>query len=318
MSHSRTLTGHVQDYLRIKRQLGFELRYQGPQLLAFARFAKHCRHQGPVTLDLILRWASDAHSERPITAAKRVEVLRPFTRYLQQYDSGTEVPPPRMLGSTHHRPVPHIYSDEEVTELLVAARHLSPRGGLRPSTYETLFGLLAATGMRISEALNLERSDVMLEQRMLRVRNSKFKKSRVIPLHATTIAALKRYERVRDHSLPLATDHHFFLSDCGCALKIWNADDTFSTLRRRLGWVARGDHPAPRIHDLRHTFISNCLLRWYRRQINVDNAIAALSTYVGHVRVTDTYWYINTVPQLMAIVSQRFECYAREISNEHP
>ncbi|ACC76418.1 tyrosine-type recombinase/integrase [Paraburkholderia caribensis] len=318
MSYSRTLTGHVQDYLRVKRQMGFELRSQGPQLLAFVRFAEHCGHRGPVTLDLILRWASDTHSERPITAAKRVEVLRPFTRYLQQYAPGTEVPPPRMLGSTHHRPVPHIYSDEEVDALLIAARHLSPRGGLRPATYETLFGLLAATGMRISEALRLERSDVMLEQGMLRVRNSKFKKSRLIPLHATTVAALQRYEHARDQFLPLATDDNFFLSGWGCALKIWNAEDAFSTLRRRLGWVARGDHSAPRIHDLRHTFISNCLLRWYRRQIKVDNAIAALSTYVGHVRVTDTYWYINTIPQLMAVASQRFERYAREIANEHP
>ena len=316
MSHSRSLTSRVHDYLRIKRQLGFELRSQGTQLLAFSRFAEGCGHRGPVTLDLVLRWASDAQSDRPITAAKRVEVLRPFVRYLQQYDPETEVPPPKLLGSTHHRPVPHIYSDEEVNALLVAARRLSPRGGLRPATYETLFGLLAATGMRISEALCLERSDVMLEHGVLRVRNGKFKKSRMIPLHVTTVAALQRYAHVRDSLLPLAADRNFFLSEWGRALKIWNAEDVFSTLRRQLGWDACAAHSALRIHDLRHTFITNCLLRWYRRQINVDNMITVLSTYVGHVKVTDTYWYMNTIPQLMAIASQRFERYAREVANE--
>ncbi|KAE8753434.1 tyrosine-type recombinase/integrase [Paraburkholderia madseniana] len=316
MSHSCTLTSRVEDYLHVKRQLGYELRCQGTQLLAFARFAEGRGHRGPVTLDLALRWARDSHSERPITAAKRIEVLRPFIRYLQQYDPDTEVPPHRILGSTHHRPVPHIFSDEEVEALLAAASRLSPRGGLRPATYETLFGLIAATGMRISEALRLERSDVMFEHGMLSVRKSKFHRSRLVPLHATTIAALRRYAHLRDRLLPLATDDNFFLSQWGCALKIWNAEDAFCTLRRRLGWVARGEHQAPRIHDLRHTFITNCLLRWYRRQINVDNAIAALSTYVGHVRVTDTYWYVSAIPELMAVASQRFERYAREIADE--
>jgi integrase len=156
----------------------------------------------------------------------------------------------------------------------------------------------------------------LLEHGVLIVRQSKYRRSRLVPLHATTIAALQRYAQLRDQFIPLATDNNFFLSPWGRALKIWNAEETFCILRRQLGWVARGDYPAPRIHDLRHTFITNCLVRWYQRQINVDNAIVSLSTYVGHVRVTDTYWYVSTVPELMALVSQRFERYAREISND--
>jgi len=316
MNHLCLMTTRVEDYLYARRQLGFKLKSQGTQLLAFARFAENGSHQGPVTLELALRWARDSNSAKPITAAKRIEVLRPFIRYLQQFDPATQVPPPKLLGSTHRRPAPHIYSDEEIEALLAAAGQLRPSGGLRPATYETLFGLLAATGMRISEALRLERADVLLEHGMLVVRQSKYRKSRLVPLHATTITALRCYARQRDKFLPVAMDNNFFLSPWGRALKIWNAEETFCNLRRQLGWIARGDYPEPRIHDLRHTFITNCLLRWYRHKINVDNAIVSLSTYVGHVRVTDTYWYVSTVPELMASVSERFERYAREISND--
>jgi site-specific recombinase XerD len=134
------MTTRVEDYLKARRQLGFELKSEGTQLLAFARFAESDCHQGPVTLELALRWARNSHAARPITAAKRIEVLRPFIRYLQQFDPATEVPPPKLLGSAHRRPAPHIFSDEEVEALLAAARRLRPSGGLRPATYETLFG----------------------------------------------------------------------------------------------------------------------------------------------------------------------------------
>jgi integrase len=175
MNHLCLMTTRVEDYLYARRQLGFKLKSQGTQLLAFARFAENGSHQGPVTLELALRWARDSDSAKPITAAKRIEVLRPFIRYLQQFDPATQVPPPKLLGSTHRRPAPHIYSDEEIEALLAAAGQLRPSGGLRPATYQTLFGLLAATGMRISEALRLERADVLLEHGMLVVRQSKYR-----------------------------------------------------------------------------------------------------------------------------------------------
>ncbi|MFM0632454.1 tyrosine-type recombinase/integrase [Paraburkholderia xenovorans] len=272
MNHLCLMTTRVEDYLYARRQLGFKRKSQGTQLLAFARFAENGSHQGPVTLELALRWARDSDSAKPITAAKRIEVLRPFIRYLQQFNPATQVPPPKLLGSTHRRPAPDIYSDEEIEALLAAAGQLRPSGGLRPATYETLIGLLAATGMRISEALRLERADVLLEHGMLVVPQSKYRKSRLVPLHATTITALRCYARQRDKFLPVAMDNNFFLSPWGRALKIWNAEETFCNLRRQLGWIARGDYPEPRIHDLRHTFITNCLLRWYRHKINVDNA----------------------------------------------
>ncbi|WP_042875951.1 tyrosine-type recombinase/integrase [Cupriavidus necator] len=316
MNQFHSMTARVEDYLTARRKLGFGLKAQGTQLFAFARFAERVGHRGPVTLELALRWARDSHSTRPITAAKRIGVLRPFVRYLQQFEPATEVPPFKLLGPTHRRPVPHIFSNAEVEELLAAAGRLPPAGGLQPATYETLFGLLAATGMRISEALRLERADVMLEAGMLNVSKSKCRRSRLVPLHETTIAALQRYAQFRDQLLPLAADDNFFLSPWGRALKLGTVEDTFCRLRRRLGWVARGDYPAPRIFDLRHAFITNCLLRWYQNQINVDNAIAALSTYVGHVRVSDTYWYVSAIPELMALAARRFERYAQETPND--
>lgn len=172
MNRFWSMTTRVEDYLYARRQLGFKLKSQGTQLLAFARFAEIGCHQGPVTLELALRWARDSDSAKPITAAKRIEVLRPFIRYLQQFEPAIEVPPPKLLGSAHRRPAPHIYSHEEIEALLAAAGHQRPSGGLRPATYETLFGLIAATGMRISEALRLERVDVLLEHGVLIVRQA--------------------------------------------------------------------------------------------------------------------------------------------------
>jgi site-specific recombinase XerD len=153
MNHPRSMSTCVEDYLSCRRRLGFELKSAGRQLFAFGRFAKRVGHRGPFTLELALRWAQDSQSTKPITAAKRLQVLRPFARYLQQFDPATQVPPPKVLGPTHRRPVPHIFSNEEVQDLLVAAGRLPPAGGLNPATYQTLFGLLAATGLRISEAL---------------------------------------------------------------------------------------------------------------------------------------------------------------------
>ena len=284
MNRTPSMRSCVEDYLSARRRLGFELKSAGRQLLAFGRFAERVGHRGALTFELALRWTRDSQSTRPITAAKRLQVLRPFARYLQQFDPATQVPPPKLLGPTHRRPVPHIFSNGEIRELLAAAGRLLPAGGLRPATYETLFGLLAATGLRISEALRLERVDVALERGVLMVRKTKCRKSRLVPLHSTTVEALERYAQRRDRLLSFAIDKNFFLSPWGRALKLCTVEDTFCTLRQRLGWVARGDYPAPRIYDLRHAFITNCLLRWYQHQIDVDNAIAALSTYVGHVR----------------------------------
>jgi len=296
----------VEDYLAMRRQLGFALKIQGHQLLRFGRFADDRGHRGPITLELAVQWAR-ANAPQPITWAARIKVLRPFAKYRAQFDPATEIPPTHPFGSCRRRLVPHIYSAQEVQSLLTAAAQLPPAGGLRPATYETLFGLLAATGLRISEALRLTLQDIDLEAGIITVRETKFRKSRLVPLHPTTTEALQRYAHLRDVKVPIPSVDDFFLSDGGGRMLQDTVQRRFRHLCNQLRWRSRGGHPAPRIQDLRHSFVTHCLLRWYRHNINVDKEMLALSTYVGHAEVSYTYWYVTGVPELMAIASRRFE-----------
>jgi integrase len=307
MSQAPTMVSRVEDYLAVRRHMGFDLRIAGQQLLAFARFADQAGHQGPVTIDVAVRWAQRGTRGTRLTWARRLEVLRPFTTYRSQFDAGTEWVPPRFFGAAHRRLVPHIYTEQEIVSLLHAADQLRPRDGLRPLTYHTLFGLLAATGLRISEALHLKPRDVDVEQDVLTVHQTKFRKSRLVPLHPTTAAALKRYVEARDRTLGAIKVEAFFVSDRGKPLVDRTVHNTFERLRGQLGWVARGGHRAPRIHDARHTFVCRALLRSYRQRQPIDQVIDALSTYVGHAKVSDTYWYVTAIPELMAVAAQRFE-----------
>lgn len=310
MNRAASMVSQVEQYLVLRRQFGFDLQVAGSQLLAFARFADASGHRGPLTLELAVRWARSSQRAQPITLARRLEGLRPFAKYRLQFDSATEVPPLRLLGPGNRRLVPHIYTAGEIVSLLRAANTLSPKKGLRPLTYQTLFGLIAVTGLRVSEARRLTRADVEFERAVLTVRDTKFRKSRLVPLHPTTIRALQRYAEIRDRKVPLVQTTAFFVSDRGKALDKRTVHYTFVKLRQQLGWRARGGHPAPRIHDLRHTFICQALLRGYRKRRALGHDIGALSTYVGHAKVTYTYWYVTGIPELMALAARRFERFA--------
>lgn len=310
MKRTATMVSQVEQYLALRRRLGFELRTAGAQLLAFARFADASGHRGPISLDLAVRWARSSERARPITWADRLGLLRPFAKYRLRFDAATQIPPLRLLGPGYCRLVPHIYTAGEIASLLQAANGLSPKEGLRPVTYQTLFGLIAATGLRVSEARSLTRADVDFTRGVLTARNTKFRKSRLVPLHRTSVRALKRYAEIRDRKVPLVHTAAFFVSDRGKPLDKRTVHYTFAKLRQHLGWVARGGHPAPRIHDLRHTFICQALLRGYRKRPAFEHDIAALSTYVGHAKVTDIYWYVTGIPELMALAARRFERFA--------
>lgn len=310
MKQASTMVSLVEGYLAARRQMGFALEIAGEQLLAFGRFADESGHRGSLTAELMIRWAQNAGQAKPLTSARRLEVLRPFAKYRSQFDSATEIIPRSFFGPAHRRLVPHIYTEHEIKALLKATDNLLPAGGLRPLTYRTLFGLLAATGMRISEALHLKQQDIDLEHELLTVRETKFCKSRLVPLHSTTAAAMARYAKARQRKIGHQTLGAFFVSDRGEPLPDRTVHSTFEKLRVRLGWVARGGHSAPRIHDLRHSYICKVLLRSYRQHQPIDNIIDALSTYVGHAKVSDTYWYVTAIPELMAIAAQRFAQFA--------
>ncbi len=303
-----TIAAQVEDYLVSRRAVGFDLRGEGYQLRAFARFVSEQDDTGALTLELLLRWAQGSVAPGPVTAARRVEVLRPFLKYCRQFDVGGTVIPLRLCGPGHRRLAPHIYTEAEVTALLVAAGELKP-DGLRPLTYVTLFGLLAATGMRLSEALRLERKDLNLDQPSLTVRETKFKKSRLVPIHVSTANALAVYQNAAVAMLRHPGVGTVFLTSEGRPIPKRTIHNTFDRLRRRLGWVARGGHAQPRIHDLRHTFICQALLRG-QQDNQVDHVADAISTYVGHAKVSDTYWYISATPELMRGASQRFSRFS--------
>ena len=304
----------VERYLAERQRLGFELRHSGYCLRSLARHVQLSNHRGPLTLEVMTQWAAQGRSSMPASLhmARRMRHLRPFARWLLQFEPNTEVPDEAVCG---HRPVrgtPHIYSEQEVEELMSAARRLGPPTSIRGVLYETLFGLLASTGLRVSEALALRLADVDLQQGVLTIRRTKFGKSRALPLHPSTTQALRRYRACRDTtSASSEEDQHLFIGlradILGTPLAGHQARFVFAGLRRELGWVNRGTHHATRVHDLRHTFVVRRVLLWQQQGVDVDQAMLSLSTYLGHSGVADTYWYLQAVPDLMAVAAQRFE-----------
>jgi integrase len=211
------------------------------------------------------------------------------------------------LGTLHHRPVPHIYSDQEIKQMLTAAQQLSPAGGLRPLTMCCLIGLLAATGLRVGEALHLSDEDVDLNQAQLTVRATKFRKSRLVPLHPSACVALAEYRALRQEHLSQARATAFFLLDNAQAVSGQRARWAFARISTRLGWDQRPPGTRPRLYDLRHTFTCRRLLGWYSAGIEVQWALPHLATYLGHGKVSDTYWYLTATPQLLEVAAERFE-----------
>ena len=307
MSEPTRMVHLVEEYLSYRRRLGYQLRIVGQMLLEFARYADRVGHSGPLTTELAVRWARLPIGASPLYQARRLEVVRCFARHRAIFDPATEIPAERLLGSAHRRTDPYIYSEAELSTLLAAARQLSSRIGLRPRTYATLIGLMICTGLRISEALKLSRSDVDWGHGTLMIRESKFHKSRLVPLHPSVVPVLREYARLRDLLHPIAQTEAFFVSDQGTVLPYSTVCHTFRKLCKQLPLSTRPGGRAPRIHDIRHTFACRRLLRWYSDGVDLDHAVAALSTYLGHAKVSDTYWYLTGIPELLNLAASRFE-----------
>ena len=258
MSARVTLLARVEQYLAERRNLGFKLNNMGHRLASFARYVANASHEGPLTVDLMADWARQAKAGRGdrATLARRLKMLRPFTTWLRQFDPATEVPDEAVFGRVPGRMTPHVYREPEIVELLAAAKQLGPKGGLRPAVMETLFGLVACTGLRISEALGLLDADVDLRASVLTIRQSKFGKTRLVPLHPSAVEALAHYRTLRSRHVRATSELPFFVASRGQLLGQAVGDRqvhrVFCDLRRQLGWVDRGSHGTPRIHDLHH------------------------------------------------------------------
>lgn len=310
MSRNSSMVRKVRSYLIYRRSLGLKLNDQGRVLLRFAEFLDHSGHRGPLTTRSVLRWLKVGQNSQANRAAK-LSTVRSFARYLAVRDGRTEVPDSRLVPMHIQRRRPHIYTSGELRQLLAAAGRMKLQCKLGPLTFRTLFGLLSSAGLRISEALNLTCEHVDLKRGILQIEHSKFKRSRLVPLHPTATRALRRYAMARDQHWGRYQEQPFFLNSYGRALTKLRVQVRFRELRDALGWHAgNGERPNPRIHDMRHSFACRRLLRWYRDGEDVHHRIAALSTYLGHTKVTYTYWYLTGTPELLAVIGSRFERFA--------
>jgi len=300
----------LEEYLAVRRALGFKLCSVERFLQRFVDFVEQ---QGAtvITTKLALQWATQPAQAQPAHWAARLGMVRRFAQYRRALDSRTEVPPPDLLPFKVRRPAPYLYSDDEVRRLIRAASQLRSASGLRARTFVTLFSLFAVTGMRTSEPLQLDRDDVDLNHGVLTVRDTKFGKSRYVPMHASTQRALRGYVRHRDRLCALPQSPSFFISERGTRLTQWCLRWTFVKLSREIGLRGPGDSHGPRLLDFRHRFAVNTLIRWYRSGVDVERHLPELSTYLGHVHITDTYWYLSAVPELMHLAARRLERTAR-------
>ena len=301
MSH---LSSHIEDYLAMRRALGFKLAKEGRLLRDFAAFAE-AAGAGTVTTDLAVAWSVMPQNASPVWAAQRLTMVRGFARYLQAVDPATQVPPIGVLPARTRRVTPYIYSDAEVAALMTAARML--RNPLKAATFETLIGLLAVTGMRGSEAMALDGGDLDTTAGLLTVRATKFRKSRQLPLQVTTLRALASYQAVRDRLCPAPATASLLVSATGARLCQATVQPAFRCLLREAGIGQGTPRPRATIHGLRHSFAVKTLLGWYRDGQDVQARMPSLSTWLGHVAPAATYWYLTGTPELLALAAGRLE-----------
>ncbi|MBI4424284.1 MAG: tyrosine-type recombinase/integrase [Elusimicrobia bacterium] len=293
----------VDGYLALRRATGYQMRVQEYLLRSFVNFAAE-RGETHVRVPSAIEWARLAPSEGQ--RANRLGVLRAFARFARAEDPGHEVPPNRVFATSGDRHVPFIFSAEQVRELVKRARQMPPAGSLRPWTYATLFSLLAATGLRISEALNLRLDDVTTDG--LVIRETKFRKSRLVPLHPTADAGLARY---LDRRRSIGLDDYVFVSLRGTTLRYPGVVTTFLRLVRGMGIHPGPGCRGPRIHDLRHSFAVRVLEGCLTSRHAVDAQMLALSTYMGHGKLDSTYWYLHATPRLLKGVAEATEDFTQ-------
>jgi integrase/recombinase XerD len=300
----KSLRTHVDDYLRLRRALGYKLERHGrllPQLINYLQAAGAIA----ITSELAILWARQPTGAHPRHWAARLAIARGFAAYMHTIDPGTEVPPAGAFTVRYRRPTPYLWSKEDIGRLLEAARTL--RQPLKAASFEALFGLLAVSGMRVGEAIALDLEDVDLKRGVVVIREqtAKLDRARLVPLHRTSVEALKQYVRTRQRLCPRPRSRAFFLSNTGTRIDRSAMSKALRKITIALG--LRTETTRPRAHDLRHGFAVTTLIEWQRSGVRIDERIAALSTYLGHISPADTYWYLTATPELMTAAAQRLQ-----------
>lgn len=297
----------AEEYLAMRRSLGYKLACHGRLLLGFAGQMDQAG-QEHVTTVAALAWATQTNAS-PVTRRMRLSAVRCFARHLKTLDPASEVPPDGLLAGPRQRPVPYLYSAGEISALVHAAETLNRP--LAAATYQALISLLAVSGLRINEAVTLQRSDVDLDAGVLRV-TGKSGKVRLVPLHSTTTAMLRSYATRRDRLCPIPQGTSFFITCTGRPVHPNLARKTFWKLLDRAGIETPPGRHRPRLHDLRHSFAVTIYLGWYRDGVDVQASAPLLSTFLGHRCPSDTYWYLTAAPELLALAAQRLQPLTEE------
>lgn len=297
--------GHLDNYLKLRRQLGYKLGVPGILLRNFVGYLQ--KNRVPfITTAAALQWATLPANIKPRQRAVRLGVVRRFAEYLSAIDPRTEIPPQKLLPFRYRRPSPCLYTSKQVVRLIKAAGQVDERNPLKCATYQTLFGLLAVTGMRVGEAIALDFRDVNLDQGLLTIPKAKGNKARLVPLHSSSTQALRLYAQARKKCCPPLSGSSFFVSERGTRLCYSTVNRWFLITSRRIGLRDPGDARGVRLHDLRHRFAIQTLLNWYRADVDVGVHLPELATYLGHVHVNDTYWYLSATPELLQRAALRW------------
>ena len=302
----RPLGEALDDYLALRRALGFKLAAPARLLGQFVSYLE-ARGTATITTADALAWAVLPAGASPAWQAIRLAAVRGFASYLHGSDPSVQVPPAGLIRRGNDRATPYLYSDADIRAIIAAAAGLRPR--FRAATYQALISLLAVSGIRIGEALALDGGDLDADGGMLIVRDAKFGKTRLVPLHPSTTAALTRYAALRDEHHPRPAAPALFLSTAGTRLLHSNVGLTFNQLTAQAGLTRRSAACRPRIHDVRHSFTVATVLGWYRDGADVAAMMPRLSTYLGHADPKHTYWYLSAAPELMALAGDKLHAH---------
>ncbi|CAN5447263.1 tyrosine-type recombinase/integrase [soil metagenome] len=305
-----TMREAVKEYLSMRRALGFKMHEAGVGLFRFVTFLEQ-KHSSHITAALAMEWAQQPTTVQPLEWARRLSFVRGFARYRSAFDPMTEIPECEILPYRPKRARPYLYKEKEILDLIEAALTLAPVNGFRGYTYYCLLGFLSVTGVRLGEALGLHIEDVDLAEGIITIRGAKFGKSRLVPLHASTVAVLASYKIKRNEFLKGRSATYFFISMRGNRLDQGQVRKTFYSLLHQIGIPKPGGYVGARLHDFRHVFAIETMKRWYRSGEDVERRLPVLSAYLGHVHVSDTYWYLTACPELMGqsvnLLEQRWE-----------
>ena len=306
MTEINKISKQIEDYIDFKHSLGYEIKVESNELRRFAKYTQDINYNGSLTIDLALTWVSLNRGYSRWYRARRLEMIHTFAKYASSVDPSAQVPQTGIFGKCHGRVTPYIFTEEEIIKLMKHSAYLYSPDGIRRITVATALGLLWSTGIRISELTNLKVNDVRFNKRYLFVRDTKFHKNRLVPLHYTVIDNLEKYDSQIRLKIPdRSNEDYFFVNMSGRRFNTRSLEYAFQKLRPCLGSIP--NRRQPRLYDIRHTFACRTIIRWLNSGDDVNHKIYLLSVYMGHVKPSDTYWYLSSTPELLSLAGEKFE-----------